>query len=333
MARTMRSIVPGSCRKCWPKRFLARLTGRRAAQSSTARRSGRAQAAGIRAARAREVECGAVIHRGAHDRQPERHVHGVAEAARFSTGRPWSWYIASTASWPASRSGRNAVSAGTGPVSRRPVGLQPRAAPGSMTSISSRPRWPPSPACGLRPQTRMRGAAMPNFARRSASRIAQHRREPFGRERRAHRGERQVRGGERDAQAAAGQHHHGQVAPVCSARYSVWPVNGHAGVVDHALVHRRGDHRVEAAGEAAVERRHPAARARSGRWPDRAGPARLGTASGTCSRFAGGHRAATAARASSAAVADQHACAPASIGAARVAAQSSGPMPGRFAAW
>ena len=37
-----------------------------------------------------------------------------------------------------------------------------------------------------------------------------------------------------------------------------------AGVVDHALLHRRGDHGVELAGEAAVDARGRAARARSG---------------------------------------------------------------------
>ena len=47
----------------------------------------------------------------------------------------------------------------------------------------------------------------------------------------------------------------------------------HARVVDDALVHRRGDHRVEAAGEATVERARRAARARSGHSRDRAGPA------------------------------------------------------------
>jgi len=31
-------------------------------------------------------------------------------------------------------------------------------------SFSSRPRWPPSPACGLSPSTAMRGRAMPNLA-------------------------------------------------------------------------------------------------------------------------------------------------------------------------
>ena len=43
---------------------------------------------------------------------------------------------------------------------------------GAMTSISSRPRCPPSPACGLRPQTAIRGAAMPNFAASSAPTMA-----------------------------------------------------------------------------------------------------------------------------------------------------------------
>src|SRR5690606_19831169 len=88
----------------------------------------------------------------------------------LSTGRPWSWYMASTASAPARTCGVKRVSAGSGPVRSRPA---VRSAPsaGMMTSISSRPRWPPSPACGLRPLTRMRGRAMPNLPRRSSSRM------------------------------------------------------------------------------------------------------------------------------------------------------------------
>ena len=39
---------------------------------------------------------------------------------------------------------------------------------GAIVSISSSPRWPPSPACGFSPQTRIVGFSMPNFWMRSA---------------------------------------------------------------------------------------------------------------------------------------------------------------------
>ncbi|MOA10622.1 hypothetical protein D3C78_1305200 [compost metagenome] len=88
----------------------------------------------------------------------------------LSTGRPWSWYIASTASQCSRYLGVNRVSAGSGPRRSMPS-VRRRASAGSMMSISSRPRWPPSPACGLSPQTRMRGLAMPNLSRMSACRM------------------------------------------------------------------------------------------------------------------------------------------------------------------
>ncbi|MNN41622.1 hypothetical protein D3C81_1557520 [compost metagenome] len=88
----------------------------------------------------------------------------------LSTGRPWSWYMASTASQCSRCLGVNRVSAGSGPIRSRPSARR-RARVGSMISISSRPRWPPSPACGLRPQTRMRGLAMPNLLCRSPCRM------------------------------------------------------------------------------------------------------------------------------------------------------------------
>ena len=82
----------------------------------------------------------------------------------LSTGRPWSWYIASTASKPRSFAGRNAVSAGSGPTSRMPSARR-RSSTGAITSISSRPRWPSSPACGLSPSTAMRGRGDAEVAR------------------------------------------------------------------------------------------------------------------------------------------------------------------------
>ncbi len=75
------------------------------------------QAAHVGLAGAGQVERGAMVDRGAHDRQAERHVHGAARSrACLITGRPWSWYIASTASKRASTCGTKTVSAGSGPL-------------------------------------------------------------------------------------------------------------------------------------------------------------------------------------------------------------------------
>src|SRR5690606_23833602 len=56
----------------------------------------------------------------------------------LSTGSPWSWYIARTASNPRSFAGRKAVSAGSGPCRDIPS-ARSLSSSGSITSISSRP--------------------------------------------------------------------------------------------------------------------------------------------------------------------------------------------------
>ena len=75
----------------------------------------------------------------------------------------------------------------------------------------------------------------------------------------AHGPERQVGGGERHAQLARGQHHHHAraVRALCE-KFGV-TAEAHAGVVDHSLVHRRGDDGVELPAEGA---RHGALRQR-----------------------------------------------------------------------
>ena len=78
--------------------------------------------------------------------------------------------MASTASTPSRWRGVNRVSAGSGP-SRASPSARSAARVGVITSSSSRPRCPSSPAWGLSPHTAMRGAAMPNRRRRSPSRI------------------------------------------------------------------------------------------------------------------------------------------------------------------
>jgi hypothetical protein len=73
---------------------------------------------------------------------------------------PWSWYMATTASyWPA-RSLTNTVSPGTGPTTSIPSATH-RAMVGSLTSMSCRPNRPPSPACGFSAATAIRALATP----------------------------------------------------------------------------------------------------------------------------------------------------------------------------
>src|SRR5262249_4087698 len=70
---------------------------------------------------------------------------------------PWSCSMTMKASTPRMR---NMVSAPNGPVTAMPWATAASIA-GLITSISSRPNNPPSPACGLRPPTAILGAAVP----------------------------------------------------------------------------------------------------------------------------------------------------------------------------
>ena len=120
-----------------------------------------------------------------------------------------------------------------------------------MTSISSRPRCPPSPAWGFRPQTRMRGCAMPKRERRSRSRVRRVRVRPSVVMAWLTRlsGRWVVARATRSPGATSiitGS------APQRAARNSVWPVEGHARVVDDPLVHRARDQGVEEPGQAAI---------------------------------------------------------------------------------
>ena len=66
----------------------------------------------------------------------------------------------------------NTVSPGQGPDASIPS-VRAVATAGAIISISSRPNMPSSPACGLRPATATRGAAIPKARpARAASRMA-----------------------------------------------------------------------------------------------------------------------------------------------------------------
>ena len=90
--------------------------------------------------------------------------------ANFNTGKPWSWYIANTASASFNIKGWNKVSAGKGPIICIPCACK-RVSAGITTSISSLPKWPFSPAWGFKPATKMRGCAMPNLRCKSSCKI------------------------------------------------------------------------------------------------------------------------------------------------------------------
>ncbi len=70
---------------------------------------------------------------------------------------------------------------------------------------------------------------------------ANHLIEQFGRDGIGHLAQGQVGGGERHAQAAAGEHHHDLAGAAVVGQVFGVAGEGKAGVVDDALVHRRGD--------------------------------------------------------------------------------------------
>src|SRR3569832_229245 len=117
----------------------------------------------------------------------------------------------------------NSVSAGWGPRRSRPS-LRRRSSTGSMMSISSRPKWPDSPAWGLRPATAIRGRAMPNLRCRSACRmrITSMSRSGVMASAMARKGRWVVASATRRPPPASIMTT--RCVPLRSARYSVWPV-------------------------------------------------------------------------------------------------------------
>src|SRR5437660_4261385 len=80
IASTRRASTRGSCRKCCPNLLRGRCELDRKLERL-------AQAAGIGAAAAGDVERGAVVNRGTHERQPERDVHAPAERGVLEHGQ------------------------------------------------------------------------------------------------------------------------------------------------------------------------------------------------------------------------------------------------------
>ena len=194
------------------------------ANSSASRRGGD-EAARIGAAGAGEIQRRAVVHGGAHDGQTERHVHGVSETGMFEH--------------------RQALVVVHG---QHRVVVRQRArheyGVGGYRAVHEHPRGAGA-FDGGRDHVAVFGAEMPALARMRveaahgdarprdspepahvAFEDAQRRVEQRRGDRVADRAQRQVRGGERDTQGPAASSITGCAAPVRSARYSVWPVNG-----------------------------------------------------------------------------------------------------------
>src|SRR2546422_772131 len=73
----------------------------------------------------------------------------LPKAASFSGINPWSWYMATTASYLPCAACPMSVSAGNGPTAGNPS-ASARSMPGLIAVRSSVPKSPPSPACGFR---------------------------------------------------------------------------------------------------------------------------------------------------------------------------------------
>ena len=111
-----------------------------------------------------------------------------------------------------------------------------RATTGAITSISSRPIAPPSPACGLSPATAMRGAAIPKSAVERAVGDPQRRLEERRGQRPRHRRQRDVDRHRHHPEAGRRQHHHRQGSAAQVREELGMPREGEAGAVDQRLL-------------------------------------------------------------------------------------------------
>ena len=116
-----------------------------------------------------DVERGAMVGRGADDRQAQRDVDAFLEMERLQRDQRLVMVHAKrrVVARPCARRGTWCRRGGD----RSPASLRRASAAmaGSMSSISSRPSVPPSPACGLRPATASVGSAIPKLRCRPRS--------------------------------------------------------------------------------------------------------------------------------------------------------------------
>ena len=201
-----------------------------------------------------EVERSPVVDRRADERQAERHVDAAAERRRLERGQPLV-----------------VIHGDDRVVSARDVGDEDRVRRDGPRDVDT---GGPRRVDGGRDDLDLLPAEMSALAgvrvepahgdaRRGDREVAGERcrddrdglRDRFARDRRGDRGKRQVSGDERDAQAAADEQH--DHARRVRARGEKFGVAGKrvAGVLEHALLHRRGDERRHRPRRAARPRR------------------------------------------------------------------------------
>ncbi len=249
-AATMRRSTPGSCRKCWPKRLRARITAlrRQASLRAGSPRTGcpdrRGRCRRGRAPCRDRPRCGRIG-------SPSVTLTASPKPACLSTGRPWSWYIASTASARSSEARRE------GRVRRQRAGaLRCRGRERLERRLDHVDLLAAEMAAfaGVRIEAADERCAGARCRATHAGRGRARRRvrsSAFASDRARHLAQRQVRGRERHAQVPGHQHHHRMRAAGCRREVFRVTREGDAGIVDDALLHRRRHHRGEAAGDAA----------------------------------------------------------------------------------
>ena len=165
---------------------------------------------------------------------------------------PWSWYWTTTMSKRPCRACMNTVSGGHGPDASMPSARAASTA-GAITSRSSVPNRPASPACGFSPATATRGVVDPELAQRAVGepddgQLALGLHAPDG------LGQRDVRADVDDAQLVGDEHH--RVVAHAGQLGEDLGVAGvaEAGEVHRLLVQRRGGDGVDLVGQRQLDR-------------------------------------------------------------------------------
>ena len=200
--RAMTSRSGGSSRRASPLTPPRRAAGRTLPPCGSPRPSRRGSAQVL----AGDVERGAVVGRGADDRQAERDVDAIVEVQRLQRDQR---LVVVHAQRRVVARARRGLEHGVGGVRAGDVepSSRSRSIAGTMISISSRPSAPPSPAWGLSPATASRGCGDAELRCRPARRRGPRRRSGRSVSASGTSGEREM-GGDRDgAQGRPGEHH------------------------------------------------------------------------------------------------------------------------------
>ena len=169
---------------------------------------GRDQARRIGAAGAGDIEGGAVIGRGADERQAERDVDAIVEGERLDRDQR---LIVIHADRAVVSLARGFVEHGVG--RQRPSGVDAFVAQRSRTAgatiaLSSVPSEPSSPACGLRPDSASRGRERPKLLLQAVGHDARGRDDQLGRKLRDRLAQRKMDRHRHDGEHRRPQHHH-----------------------------------------------------------------------------------------------------------------------------